>query len=166
VIRRSAWDAVGGFDPWFDPWGYVDIDFGRTLTACGWSFATVAEARMMHEPGTSTNILFREFLIARNRELFALKWSDTDPSEDGTPSIVHPEIARATRRGRGVPRHVGIDDLRWIAGRAAADALISLMPWSPNLAYASIRNLPNDAQSRRIIRDRLSGALGRRLRRT
>lgn len=113
-IRRRAWDEVGGFDPWFFPWGYIDIDFGRALLQAGWRFDHVPAARMVHEVGASTSSLFRTLMAERNRQLFAAKWAGADAPD------VHPLIIDAARTARG-RRDPSAGELRGIVGIAAAD---------------------------------------------
>lgn len=114
-IRRCAWDAVGGFDPWFYPWGYIDVDFGRSLSRAGWRFAHVPAARMHHSQGGSSSHPFRVLLAQRNRELFGAKWAGCD-----APSV-NAEIVASVRAGAGIPRQGDVASLRHVAGVAAAD---------------------------------------------
>lgn len=114
-IRRQAWDAVGGFDPWFYPWGYIDVDFGRSLAQAGWRFAHVPAARMHHSQGASSSHPFRVLLAQRNKELFGAKWSARDAAS------VNPAIVAAARTGACTPRPTDLDSLRSVVGVAAAD---------------------------------------------
>lgn len=114
-IRRSAWDAVGGFDPWFYPWGYIDVDFGRSLSNAGWRFEHVPAARMHHSPGSSSSHPFRILLAQRNQQLFGAKWGD------GEAPSVDPAIVAAARAGAGIPRQSDLAALRDVVGVAAAD---------------------------------------------
>lgn len=130
LIRRAAWDAVGGFDPWFYPWGYIDIDFGRSLTRAGWEFRIVKSARMSHKVGSSTNEPVRAWLSERNRWLFAHKWRDDDLQAE---SPVDPGILAAIRGARQGPRVVGLPELQKTAGIAAADCLLRLGKQLPGM---------------------------------
>ena len=114
-IRRCAWDAVGGFDPWFYPWGYIDVDFGRSLSTAGWRFEHVPAAQMQHSPGSSSSHPFRILLAQRNQQLFGAKWADHDAS------LVDPAIVAAARAGAAIPRQVDLTALRAVVGVAAAD---------------------------------------------
>ena len=52
MIRREAWDAVGGFDPNFFLY-YEDIDLCRRVRAAGWEVGIVPGATAIHESGGS-----------------------------------------------------------------------------------------------------------------
>ena len=52
MIRREAWDAVGGFDPAFFLY-YEDIDLCRRVRAAGWEVGIVPDATAIHESGGS-----------------------------------------------------------------------------------------------------------------
>lgn len=56
MVRRTAFEEVGGFDPIFDPYGYEDLDFSLRLLEAGWRILYVPEALAWHErhrsPGT------------------------------------------------------------------------------------------------------------------
>jgi GT2 family glycosyltransferase len=48
LLRRRAWDEVGGFDPGFFLY-FEDADLGLRLRQAGWRLAQVAEARAYHD---------------------------------------------------------------------------------------------------------------------
>ena len=59
LLRRSAWDAVGGFDP--RQWMYAeDVDLGWRLCEAGWATRHVPGARVRHESAASTAALWGE----------------------------------------------------------------------------------------------------------
>lgn len=124
LIRREVWDQVGGFDPWIYPWGYIDIDFGRTLSHAGHGFRIVPQALMRHETHRSTNHPFRQHLIARNRWLFNEKWRGPEPDLDEPRA--DPAIVTAMRAGRMQPRDVDLAGLQRIAGVAGTDLALRL----------------------------------------
>jgi N-acetylglucosaminyl-diphospho-decaprenol L-rhamnosyltransferase len=130
LIRRTAWEAVGGFDPWFYPWGFVDIDFGRTLTECGWRFRSVPGSLMRHDAGGSTTSHLRRYLYARNQSLFLQKWEDDTQPFDGAPPI-SPWIVEQARTTRARPRDVTLDHLRAVVATAATDIAPSMARWLP-----------------------------------
>lgn len=148
LIRRAAWDAVGGFDPWFFPWGFVDTDFGRSLTTTGWRFATVPAARMRHEGGASSSTLFRQACHDRNRELFAAKWADTP----GPGRLVSAAIVDAARAGRATQRAMTAERLRDIAGVAGTDLALALGRWLTDNGYRAHRPSWREAVRRRLPR--------------
>ncbi len=133
-VRRSAWDAVGGFDPWFYPWGYIDVDFGRSLRQAGWRFRTVREAHILHDVGGSTNQPFRALMSERQASLYAAKWSAGQQQS----TVVDALIVEKAREGRGRPREVGLETLQHTAGVCAADLVLFLGRRLPQ-AYAAQR---------------------------
>ncbi len=57
MIRRSAFDEVGGFDIQFQPAWYEDVDFCRKLKAARWEVYFDPAARFHHEGGYSAKTL-------------------------------------------------------------------------------------------------------------
>ena len=53
LVRREAFEAVGGFDPDFFMY-FEDVDLGRRLARAGWSNLFVPDAEVMHIGGEST----------------------------------------------------------------------------------------------------------------
>lgn len=48
LVRTSAFRAVGGFDPVFDPYGYEDMDFSLRLIGRGYGSRYVPESEILH----------------------------------------------------------------------------------------------------------------------
>lgn len=158
LIRRKAWEDTGGFDPWFYPWGFIDIDFGRALADSSWTIRHVPEA-VMHHPGQgSTTSEFRRFCSARNRSLFAQKWSPDKPTDSS--GFVHPAIVEASRERRHVRAAATLDELRQVAGIAASDVTLALMQWMDPAKGAAMRvawsQLPHRASWRSRVHRKLS----------
>lgn len=76
LIRRSAWDAVNGFDERYFPAYYEDIDLTLSLRTRGWAVACTTASRVRHHRSASTPPLWRRFLGVRNHGLLLAKWSD------------------------------------------------------------------------------------------
>lgn len=57
LVRRSAFDAVDGFDERFHPAWFEDVDFCRRLRAEGWHIRYAAGARVVHEGGVAMRAL-------------------------------------------------------------------------------------------------------------
>ena len=55
MIRREAFDAVGGFDDQFFPAWYEDVDFATALATHGWTCWYDPAARFDHDGGYSLN---------------------------------------------------------------------------------------------------------------
>jgi len=75
LVRRAAWDAVGGLDEGFHPAYYVDVDLAMSLRSRGYIVLCEPASRVRHERGGSSASAFRMFLAARHRERFVGKWA-------------------------------------------------------------------------------------------
>lgn len=53
LVRREAFDAVGGFDDGYHPAWFEDVDFCRRLHGAGWRIHYVADASLLHEGGVA-----------------------------------------------------------------------------------------------------------------
>lgn len=53
LVKRSAWEALDGFDEQFFPLWFEDVDFCRRLRARGWTIAYEPRARFRHAGGHS-----------------------------------------------------------------------------------------------------------------
>ena len=57
LVRRAAFDAVGGLDTQFHPAWFEDVDFCQRLHAAGWRLRYVADAHVVHEGGVAMRAL-------------------------------------------------------------------------------------------------------------
>ena len=57
LVRRAAFDAVGGFDTRFHPAWFEDVDFCRRLRLGGYRIRYVADARIVHDGGIALRSL-------------------------------------------------------------------------------------------------------------
>jgi GT2 family glycosyltransferase len=57
MVRRDAFDAVGGFDEGFFPAWYEDVDFCARLKTAGWPIYFARAAEFKHEGGYSAQAL-------------------------------------------------------------------------------------------------------------
>ncbi len=57
MIRRDAYDEVGGFDEQFYPAWYEDVDFCLRLKASGWEVYFAPDAKFLHEGGYSADAM-------------------------------------------------------------------------------------------------------------
>jgi GT2 family glycosyltransferase len=57
LIRREAYNAIGGFDERFYPAWYEDVDFCCRLKSAGWEVYFAPEAEFIHEGGYSAKAL-------------------------------------------------------------------------------------------------------------
>jgi GT2 family glycosyltransferase len=71
MVRRAAFDEVGGFDPAYDPYGYEDLDLSLRLGEAGWDCLYVPDALAWHERG---NVLGRGHYTARYAAVKRRNW--------------------------------------------------------------------------------------------
>jgi len=73
LVRRTAWDAVGGFDP--EQWLYAeDLDLGWRLRRAGWRTRYVPEARVEHAVAAATAGRWDEHERAARTQRSAYAW--------------------------------------------------------------------------------------------
>lgn len=70
LIRRIAWESVGGLDDSFYPAYYGDADLCWRLRGRGWRLLLEPRSHVRHTGSASTSEAFRAFLLDRNRERF------------------------------------------------------------------------------------------------
>ncbi|MDP1559715.1 MAG: glycosyltransferase [Nitrosomonas sp.] len=73
LIRRDAFQEVGGFDSAFGRGYYEDIDLGRRLDQRGWHFGVHPEAHIYHKMGGSFGHE-RIILARRNRAVYLSRY--------------------------------------------------------------------------------------------
>jgi GT2 family glycosyltransferase len=102
LVRRSAWETVGGFDDRYFPAYYEDVDLSLSLRVRGWSVVCSSASRVVHQRSVSTSVLWRRFLGLRNHGAFVDKWQAALPFFDGRPrdEPTHTELERAVRRAQ------------------------------------------------------------------
>ena len=77
LVRREAFDAVGGFDAGYFLYG-EDLDLCRRLGNAGWSLIAVPEVWAVHESGGSAeSTLSRELHWWRGTMQYAARWWNT-----------------------------------------------------------------------------------------
>jgi GT2 family glycosyltransferase len=63
LMRREAWEQIGGFDEAFFPAWFEDVDFCRRLTDAGWKIMFFPQWRVIHRGGLSLERLeYKSFL--------------------------------------------------------------------------------------------------------
>lgn len=76
MVRRAAFEAVGGMDSGFIPAWFEDVDLCRRLTRAGWRIVAVPDARFHHQGGVAMRRLgLRAFtgIWYRNLQRYVLK---------------------------------------------------------------------------------------------
>ena len=110
LVRRTAWDAAGGFDSRYFPAYYEDVDLCLELARRGARTLFQPASRIVHHESTSSTTPRRDYLVLRHRERFRQKWADVlaqrEVAQPGDPQAV----SRALDKARA-PRHLlMIDD--------------------------------------------------------
>jgi GT2 family glycosyltransferase len=79
LIRRDAFEEIGGFDPRYEPAYYEDVDLCFRLRVAGWQVLLEPEARVHHASGASTDRdrRFRDFASDRSGSRFIQRWAPT-----------------------------------------------------------------------------------------
>ena len=128
LIRRTAWESVGGLDDSFYPAYYGDVDLCWRLRGRGWRLLLEPRSHVRHTGSASTSEEFRSFLLERNRKRFLGIHGDSlaahgERSDD--PATVTREVMRAADVEPGAapdpPTAGELDLLRRRLGRSPLD---------------------------------------------
>src|ERR1700694_501176 len=103
LVRRCAWDAVGGFDEGYHPAYFEDTDLCMAMRKHGYRVVYEPRARLRHLESQSTSSKFKDFLMARNRQRFAVKWATELAPHDDRPRHESTAVERGILRARGLP---------------------------------------------------------------
>jgi hypothetical protein len=123
LLRRSAWESVGGFDPAYYPAMYGDVDMSIALRRRGWRIVYEPLARASQEVNGSTTLPFREFLARRNQEVGLRKhreWLAQFPTRSNDPAAVARESERIALTAPGhTPEPATPQELELLRSRLA-----------------------------------------------
>ena len=112
LVRRSTWDAVGGFDEAYFPGYYEDLDLCLSIKELGQQILYQPAARLMHHGGGDAGSLdldSKAFVSRRSRRHFMAKWETelrsqpAPPGPDASPEEAREIIERALQRARHRP---------------------------------------------------------------
>jgi Glycosyl transferase family 2 len=114
-VRRSAWEAVGGFDERYFPFTYVDADFSIGLRAHGYDvlvdpLAVTTHRRFASQAeggGALATQRFRDWVYWRHRERLLAKWGDDVTGLPTRPDGVAAMAATAPMVAEALPPRVG-----------------------------------------------------------
>lgn len=73
LVRRSAWDAVGGFDEAYFMY-MEDVDLCWRMRTLGWRTGYEPAARVTHEIGRSTDQTPYRMILAHHRSMLTFAW--------------------------------------------------------------------------------------------
>ncbi|MCU1424306.1 MAG: glycosyl transferase family 2, partial [Microbacteriaceae bacterium] len=93
LIKREAFDAVGGFDPIYEPAYFEDVDLAFRLKASGWRVVLEPSAWATHASGSSTaaDTRFRTFAADHSGRAFRARWAEvleSAPDRDAGVAVV------------------------------------------------------------------------------
>lgn len=112
LVRREAWDAVGGFCEEYFPAYYEDVDLCLSFRTRGYRVIYEPRSRVRHLEGGSSEPGKRRRLSQRHRRRFRQRWGTTlqdfEPPDPASPAAVQ----RATLRAAGCPRRLLVVDER------------------------------------------------------
>jgi GT2 family glycosyltransferase len=105
LVRRSAFEAVGGFDPLYAPAYYEDADLCMALADAGLRTEYEPGSVVVHARGASVPHERALALVRRNRSLFRRRWA---AALDDRPVVPWPLSDRSALRGRDLVAPVRI----------------------------------------------------------
>jgi N-acetylglucosaminyl-diphospho-decaprenol L-rhamnosyltransferase len=88
VIRREAWDAIGGFDPSYFMY-LEDVDLCWRASRAGWAVGYEPSAEVVHIQGVSADQHPYRMIAAHHRSLLRFAWRTTE----GWTRILLPVVA-------------------------------------------------------------------------
>lgn len=125
LVRKEAFEAVGGFDSRYFPAYYEDTDLCLALQQAGHDILYDGRSVVVHTESTSTNTRFKHFLFRRNLALLQEKWAaelarrlPRPPEEVDGLSVAALEPAIRLARGQ-LPRVLVVDDMLPLPGLGA-----------------------------------------------
>jgi len=120
LVRRSDWEAIGGFDERYFPAYYEDTDLCLSLRTRGRAVMCATASRVRHEGSASTSLLWRRFLGLRNHRILAAKWSpvltvfDVRPRDEPSIADVERTARHASRRRQDIYHTFGMSPHRHV----------------------------------------------------
>ena len=152
LVRREAWDAVGGFDEQYHPAYYEDVDFCLALDLAGLEIWVDPRSEVTHAESASSSSRFKKFLFARHhRRLVSQRGAllasrVAPPTEDADlPSAEAAAVARLEGTG---PRVLVVDDRVPSHGLGSGFDRMADMLHGLAASGARVRVLPTELEAR------------------
>jgi GT2 family glycosyltransferase len=102
LVRRSTWDAVGGFDEEYYPAYFEDVDLCFKIRRNGEGVFCDPSSRVRHHRGSSSSGFYQEFMLSRNAKRFVARWSaelsEYDARGSDDVAALRSSIERAAQR--------------------------------------------------------------------
>lgn len=106
LVKRPAWEQLGGFDPDYHPAYYEDVDFSLALRSAGWEVWFDPRSRVWHHESASSDTRYRRFLFERNERRLRSKWADELALQEPVAPESPAATSRAIWRAQGAPVRV------------------------------------------------------------
>jgi N-acetylglucosaminyl-diphospho-decaprenol L-rhamnosyltransferase len=97
LVRRQAWDDIGGFDPSFFMY-MEDVDLCWRANQAGWGVLYQPEGEVTHLQGVSTNVAPYRMILAHHRSL----WRFAERTTSGWRRLLLPALAPAMAARAGI----------------------------------------------------------------
>jgi O-antigen biosynthesis protein len=112
LVRRSAWEEVGGLDEGYAPAYYEDVDLCLALRHAGRRVVLEPRSMVVHHESASSSSGFKEFLFRRNHARLVERWGPQLVDQPDPGALGPDPIARASQLlGTGADRrHVLVID--------------------------------------------------------
>jgi GT2 family glycosyltransferase len=112
LVRRQAFDEVGGFDTRYHPAYYEDVDLALKLRTAGWRVLYQPRSRLVHLESQSSTSDFKSYLFRRNIETLRRHWAPQLASFAPAKPWDRRVVGAAIRRARRATAHVLVIDDR------------------------------------------------------
>jgi O-antigen biosynthesis protein len=175
MVRRSAWEAAGGFDDRYFPAYYEDVDLCLTVQAGGWRVVYEPTSVVHHAEGASASREFRDFASRRNQRQFVAKWAAIlstyrqPPTNAERAEAVEQALRQASKRQAAMDAPPASDqrppaaDVSTLLDDAVTSKLIVDKLHADSLVKADYIQLLEERVANRRVRDVLRTRLSRYL---
>lgn len=106
LVRRSAWEAVGGFDEEYFPGYYEDVDLCLAIRQHGQHVLYQPRSRVVHHVSPPSDEEINARLFERNAARVSAKWSALLASHELWDPRSPGAVERAMLRAQGWPRRI------------------------------------------------------------
>jgi GT2 family glycosyltransferase/glycosyltransferase involved in cell wall biosynthesis len=100
LVRRSAWEALGGFDEAYAPDFFGEYDLAFRLAAAGWRVVYQPAANILHSGSASDGTELRDGPSRANHARFVARWADELATRYEDPADLF--LARQRPSSRGI----------------------------------------------------------------
>ena len=112
LLRREAWDAIGGFDERYYPAYFEDVDLCLRLRAAGWEVWLDPAAAVRHGESASSDPMLKGLAYELNHERFLAAWRRSAEAGDPEGAADPEEAGPALRTEDGDVHELSPEALR------------------------------------------------------